>query len=261
MERNAANSNLKQIASDRSNPVSGKNTMSAAMKEAYGYHNYIFDKIRPHLAGRICEIGCGWGIYTKMILESGFNVLAIDFDSECIDYCRSELNEEKLTTFHGDISDPATIKEISDFNPGSVLMMQTLEHIEQDRKLLNSLAQAATGGTSLVINVPAFPALYGPMDQEAGHFRRYTRTLLSRCVTESGWRIEKVFFINPIGGIGWWINNRLFRRWTGLNADHINAQITFFNRYVLPVSKVFEVLTKNLFGQSLFLIAKLPERR
>ena len=59
-----------------------------------------------------------------------------------------------------------------------------LEHIEGDVAALSGIRATLKPGGVLMLLVPAFQALYGPMDELAGHFRRYTRPLLAERGTE-----------------------------------------------------------------------------
>lgn len=229
--------------------------MSRAMGKARRYYRYSLGKVEDYLGDRVVEVGCGWGIYTKLMIEKGRTVLANEIDEECLEYCRSEFKGDRVSFIHGDINQPDCHEIIAEFKPDSILMMQVLEHVRDDLKLLETLAGLSQPCTRLILFVPAFPSLYGPMDREAGHFRRYTRNSLGKCVSQAGWSVIDSSYCNPIGGIGWWINNRLLSRWTKLNADHINSQIVFFDKFVLPLSKLLDPLTKKLFGQGLVLIA------
>jgi hypothetical protein len=63
-----------------------------------------------------------------------------------------------------------------------------------------------------VLLVPAHPALYSPLDQSLGHFRRYSRADLEARVAGAGFLIEKTFAFNLLGVAGWFANGRLLKR-------------------------------------------------
>jgi hypothetical protein len=50
-----------------------------------------------------------------------------------------------------------------------------LEHVQDDRGLLSSLAAVAKPGAYFVLTVPAGMALWSPHDESHGHYRRYER--------------------------------------------------------------------------------------
>jgi hypothetical protein len=69
-------------------------------------------------------------------------------------------------------------------------------------------AMLRPGGRAVVL-VPAFQELFGSLDHELGHLRRYTRINLSRRMSEAGFKVERAFYFNLIGTVGWWVNARL----------------------------------------------------
>jgi hypothetical protein len=86
-----------------------------------------------------------------------------------------------------------------------------LEHITEDVAALGSVASMLVQGGRAVILVPALPALYGSLDVELGHARRYTRRSLAAAMTVAGFTVERVFYFNLVGTIGWWLNARVRR--------------------------------------------------
>jgi hypothetical protein len=64
------------------------------------------------------------------------------------------------------------------------------------------------GGRAVVL-VPAFQELFGSLDHELGHRRRYTRSNLSQQMSEAGFQVERAFYFNLVGTFGWWLNARL----------------------------------------------------
>jgi hypothetical protein len=105
-----------------------------------------------------------------------------------------------------------------------------------------------------MISVPAMMSLYNDLDHLAGHHRRYSIKDFRRILSDLPVNVEKLCYFNPIGGLGWWINR--FRRHTSLNSDAVNGQIEVFEKYVLPVSRILDPLTRRFFGQSLICIAR-----
>ena len=57
--------------------------------------------------------------------------------------------------------------------------------------------------------VPALTWLYGSLDRELGHARRYTRRGLRTHMEQAGLRVEHLFYFNLVGTIGWFVNARV----------------------------------------------------
>ncbi len=58
-----------------------------------------------------------------------------------------------------------------------------MEHIEDDEQFLHNAHRALVPGGTLLLFVPALPWLYGAMDREFGHCRRYVKSDLSGFTT------------------------------------------------------------------------------
>jgi hypothetical protein len=90
--------------------------------------------------------------------------------------------------------------------------MNVLEHIEHDRDTLTDFARVLPAGGHLVLLVPAMPSIYGTLDRHLDHFRRYDREPLRRLLTETGFEVETLRYLNQPGVFGWWLNSRVLRR-------------------------------------------------
>jgi hypothetical protein len=77
-------------------------------------------------------------------------------------------------------------------------------------------------GGRIVILVPAMEALYGELDRELGHHRRYTRRSLAAAFGTAGFEIEDLFWFNRAGVPGWWFNGRV-RKVKRIPLDQLRA--------------------------------------
>ena len=88
--------------------------------------------------------------------------------------------------------------DIEAVEKGSVdrlLLLDVLEHIEQDDAFLAKLAEVLTASGELLISVPAFQFLFSPHDVFLKHFRRYTISSLEKLVRVHGLEpVEKFYF-------------------------------------------------------------------
>jgi len=150
---------------------------------------------------RILDVGAGSGYFSKVLLASTTAVSAL-----CVDagYPRdwSELHQSKPIVFRreGSVGD-------ADF----VMMMDVLEHVDDDVGLLRRYADPAGHGTRFVVSVPAFSWLWGPHDEFLGHHRRYTLKGVLRLLSEAGLtpRAGFYFFAAVFPGVAAY---RLWRR-------------------------------------------------
>ena len=83
----------------------------------------------------------------------------------------------------------------------AVVLLNVLEHIQDDGRAMVELARILKPGGVLVLEVPAGPRLYDIYDQQLRHFRRYTMRGFSALVRSAGlepvWRSHLGFFVFP----------------------------------------------------------------
>jgi SAM-dependent methyltransferase len=134
----------------------------------------------------------------------------------------------------------------------TVVALNVIEHIADDVEALRSMAAMLQPGGRAVVLVPAFQRLYGSLDRELGHVRRYTRTNLSQRMSEAGFRVERTFYFNLVGMIGWWVNARL-RKVPRIPTE----QLGYFDTLV-PILRL-EDLVPLPFGQSVIAIGAIGD--
>ena len=78
-----------------------------------------------------------------------------------------------------------------------VLLLDVLEHQQDDRSFLRELIVRMQPGANLIITVPALPWLWSEWDAVLGHYRRYTRTSLRSVAAECPVRIRKISYLFP----------------------------------------------------------------
>ena len=240
-----------------STPI-GMATMSPAMGEMRHYQRYLFAKIQPWLGSRILEIGVGHGTYTEWFLER-CAVLAADIDAACLNEVRQRIGENaRLRTTEIDLDNRRSIEACREFLADTIVCINVLEHIERDEQALTALRDVVVPGGRLVLIVPAHPALFGRMDQEAGHFRRYTRGSLSRSLAAGGWNVERARYLNVVGGVGWWFHNRV-RREAGLADASVNTQMRAADRWLPLLSRLTDPWCGRWAGLSVLAVGSRPK--
>jgi hypothetical protein len=130
----------------------------------------------------------------------------------------------------------------------AILYMDVLEHIEDDEgELTRATSHLKTNGY-LVVLAPALPWLYTPFDAAIGHYRRYTKSAL-RAIIPEGLSEEKIQYLDSIGMLAS-IGNRLFLKSA---TPHIN-QIRFWDRFLIPFSRIVDPVVGHSFGRSVLAI-------
>ena len=76
-----------------------------------------------------------------------------------------------------------------------ILMMDVLEHVEDDAGFLHGIARRCRGENRVFITVPAFMSLWSGHDEFLGHKRRYRLAQLEKLVAGAGVKINASYYI------------------------------------------------------------------
>jgi len=133
---------------------------------------------------------------------------------------------------NADISSEECIKQLYKYKFDTILCSNVLEHIQCDEKALFIMWKLLQHGGRLLLLVPAHKWLYGSLDKEDGHFRRYKKIDLLMNMN-SYFDIEFVRRKNFVGLLGWLMNSKI------LNKKIISSeQMDFFDEFVPILSKI-----------------------
>jgi len=219
------------------------------MAQARNYIAWQRRLVSPELGQRVIEVGCGIGNFTQLLLDREF-VAAVDIEPACIARLR-----ERFPGLYAEACAPGSVAfaQLARFAPDSCVCLNVLEHIEDDRAALAAMASVLVPGGMIVLLVPAFPALYGPIDRNLQHARRYSRGSLVTLARACGLEVRRLRYVNFAGFFGWWMNAHLFRR-----QVQSRTQIEIFDRYIVPWLSRLEASVPPPFGQSLFAVLRKP---
>lgn len=199
------------LRNDADNRHEGYTTL-AHMDVAHNYNAWLGRRFREHLGRRVLEIGAGIGTITREIEQDRELVVALEVDRFYVDRLRNMFRDRPHV--QPCLSDVALADwealRARDFD--SVLLSNVLEHIPDDAAALRRFRQVLPEGGRLVLLVPALPELFGSMDEAVGHHRRYTREGLESLLSDNGFTVERLEWMNLTGIPGWFVNGRLFRR-------------------------------------------------
>jgi SAM-dependent methyltransferase len=131
--------------------------------------------------------------------------------------------------------------------------LNVLEHIDDDVGALRGLHAKLKPGARVLIYVPAFQILYGPMDRKVGHLRRYRRLDLARRMQDAGFTIETCRYADSLG----FFAALAFRILKGDSAGDLNpAHIKLYDRVAFPLSRALDVIAWPLFGKNVTVVAR-----
>lgn len=220
------------------------------MSAAPRYNAWQFEAIAPHLGRRVLEVGSGIGNMSEHILDAAARELVVLTDLD--PWYRQQLTDRfgdrpQVQVAELKLPDLEAPARFAEARLDTVVALNVVEHIEDDVGALTTIRRMLVPGGRAVILVPALESLYGEMDRELGHFRRYTRRTLRQAFERSGLRVQHLSWFNRVGTFGWWLNARV-RRAKRIPID----QLKKFDAMV-PLFR-FERFLPLPFGQSLIAV-------
>ena len=137
-------------------------------------HRIIGRLMEPSTSRLIVDVGCGPGGNIASFAAM-YRCLGVDTSIPAIDLARRRFPgvEFVLGIAPRDIPEHAAEADLW-------LIMDVLEHVDDDLGMLTALVAAAKPGALFFITVPADPSLWSPHDDAAGHRRRYTQPTLRK---------------------------------------------------------------------------------
>lgn len=220
------------------------------MSEARNYNAWLLEQFHGYCGRRIIEIGAGVGNYTRQLLDRDL-IVATDVYAACVNYLQGLFRDARnVVPLRLDIASPEA-RSLRDYAADTIICINVLEHIKDDRIALLNMHDALVEGGRLIVLTPAFPFLFGTIDRLVGHERRYTRKELRRKLEHAGFRIISLYYMNSLGVFGWFLNNRILKR-----QEESPSQVAFFDRFVVRPLQRIERFIKPPFGLSLVAIVE-----
>ena len=214
------------------------------------YQAWLASLASPYLGDDPLELGSGHGDYAALWLDEGLPRITL-----------TELDPgRRVVLGHRFRDDPRVVVgdvDLAAVRPAAhsaMVSFNVLEHIEDDAAALAAAHVLVRPGGHVVHLVPAFPALMSRFDREIGHFRRYRRRTLARAAADAGLEVVECHYLNAPGFPAWWVMMRLLG---GRPGDGVALRL--WDRLVIPLARWSESRSRAPFGQSLVLVARVPD--
>lgn len=165
-------------------------------------------------ASKILDIGAGSGFFSKQILmhSSAKEATCVDISYE---FDKDDLVSNKVISFR---------RSVEYYEADLVLLMDVLEHVDDDIGLLQSYIDKVPSGAHFLISVPAFQFLWSTHDIYLEHKRRYRLEEIESIVGKSGLNVlyGKYYFgmVFPLAAIV-----RLFEKLKFRRPEDIRSQL------------------------------------
>ncbi len=227
--------------------------------DAVNYNRWQYDQLRPHVGKKVLEIGCGLGNLTQYLREDAEFLFSTDTRPEAVEFMRERCPAtEEFEVRCADIFNETSVLPHPPFFD-TIVFSNVLEHIEDDVKAMKMCADILrpTQGKLLLL-VPAHPFLYGTLDAESGHYRRYSKKEIIRLAGLAHFKIIDLYAFNMTGALGWFLNYCVLRRKGSHNSTQ-DTQVSFFDRYCVRPCRFIEEKIRPPVGISYIAIMQAKE--
>lgn len=221
------------------------------MRAAPRYNAWQYRRIAPYLGQRVLEVGSGVGNISQHIISDNRElVILTDTDPYYRNELRSKFGSQgKVMIDTLTLPDAGARQRFGQNRLDTVVALNVVEHIEDDVASIRTMGEIVVPGGKVIVLVPALTWLFGSLDEELHHYRRYTRRSLAAAIDAAGLTLERLFWFNVVGVAGWWLN-AVVRRTPRIPV----AQLRTFDRLV-PMLRLEDMLPIP-FGQSLIAVCR-----
>lgn len=212
---------------------------------ATNWKKYFSGIIRPYIHGTVLECGAGIGATTKMLNNRACSEwILLEPDKEMAELLRNKIFRKELLPNCKVIE--GTISAFDNKNQfDTILYIDVLEHIANDKAELEMAASRLNPDGHLIILSPAFQSLYSRFDKAIGHFRRYTKKELASLLPPT-LNQRSLRYLDSSGFFLSYTNRVLLKQ-----KYPTEKQISFWDKLIVPISKISDKVFNYSFGKSI----------
>ncbi len=206
---------------------------------------YFRSRITKFIQGDVLEVGAGIGGTTSLLIEHHLRSwTALEPDASLAERLRNGL-ESRDWSSKVEVRVGTTSALPAEARFDTILYVDVLEHIERDREEMEVAAKLLRSGGHVVMVSPAHMSLYTAFDAAIGHHRRYDRASC-RALTPPELTLVSLEYLDSLG-LFLSLGNRLLLRSSMPNQ----AQISFWDRWVIPCSRVTDRILFRRVGKTI----------
>lgn len=235
-----------------SGPFSYSGTELDLFATASHWKTYWSQVIDPYLGQRVLELGAGIGANARALRHRHLaRWLSVEPDAAMVGQIKESITRGELSPRHEAVCG-TSLNLPQDEHFDTILYLDVLEHIRDDRAELERVTRLLQPGGHVVILAPAHNFLYTPFDRKIGHFRRYDKAML-RAIVPQELRIRRLHYLDSVGMLAS-LANRLL-----LQSDSPSpGQIRFWDSVLVRMSRLVDPLTGFQLGKSIVCILDRP---
>lgn len=134
-------------------PFTGERFTPEREREIAYEHWHRYAWARPLAAGRrVLDAACGEGYGSALMARSGGRVLGLDLDVGTVEHARRRYGDVPGLVFEQ--ADATALDHLPDASFDLVLSFETLEHVQEQERLLDGFARLLAPGGLLLVSTP-----------------------------------------------------------------------------------------------------------
>ena len=206
------------------------------------WRKYIYFLVKKYIKNGLLEVGAGIGSFTKNYKNDLKNITLTELDKQNIKKLKKRFKGSKIK-----IEAKLTSKLNGKFN--SILYMNVLEHIKNDKKeIIISLNKVNKKGYFIIL-MPAHNELYTTFDKEIGHFRRYKANFFKKLKLKNS-KIVKLQYLDCLGYFLYYLNKIFYKN--ELYPSEI--KIFIWDKFFTPLTFFLDRFLNYRFGKNVLCI-------
>jgi SAM-dependent methyltransferase len=216
---------------------------------AQNWKSYISEFTRKYITGHVLDVGSGIGGNIGLIGSSNYrSCLCLEPDIALFNTLKKSIKKSKIDNFYAKNGaiDELNIDQFFD----SVLYLDVLEHIFEDKEEIIKASSHLRENGHLIVLAPAHQCLFTPFDQAIGHYRRYSKSTLMNLLPVSV-ELIKLLYLDSVGILAILANKFILRQ-----QRPTEQQIISWDSLMIPVSRRLDRIIRYKLGKSVLLVGR-----
>jgi len=200
----------------------------------------------PNAGDRVLDVGCGSGVITNFLYESGAYAIGIDGNIEAINFAKKKFENKSCIFIHGLVDDEYNF----DFLFDKIYCLELIEHIylNQGLKMLKNFYRILKPGGKVFLTTPNYKSawpfielimdklcLSNPLDKYQ-HVEHYNSVKLKKLIREAGFNIN---FLKTNCLVAPWIAPLT---WNGaLKVDNFESKFSFGGSILIAIFEKYNI--------------------
>ena len=208
---------------------------------ASNFRKYQVSLILKYINGNFVEVGAGKGGLVPYYKKIPKSVTLLEPEKKLFKILKKKFYSRKIKIKNH------TVNKLKSYYD-TIIYYDVLEHIKKDLSEVRTASKKLKKNGYLIFNVPAYQSFFSEFDRSVGHYKRYNKKDFIDIEKKTNLKIEKLVYYDSIGFL-FLVLNKIF----SLKQTNLKNKIFLWN-LLIPVSKLIDFLTFNMFGKSLLCV-------